>query len=71
MIKNASSNIRRFALIDKLEEAAKEQNDTQMETWCEEQRENIVQSLRPVTKDDIDWLIGITKKRGAPFLQDV
>lgn len=71
VIKNSASNVQRSELVDKLNEVAKDQHDTSVEKWCEEQRDSIARNLKPVNKDQIDWLVEIVKQRGFIFLRDV
>lgn len=69
MLNNATANQRRYELVVNLEDASKDQPEVQ--TWCHEQKELVLRTLKPVSKDEIEWLISVIKTCGATYLCDV
>lgn len=68
LLKAPESNLYRWELLTQL---STEECTNEVQHWCNEQRDIIIQSLAPVKKDDAEsqWLITILKQKGPSFLQ--
>lgn len=70
-VKNDGSNLLRWQLVNRLGEAGLEAGDEEVRTWCSDQQDQILRSLKPVSPQQVDWLISQIKSRGVEFLSDV
>jgi hypothetical protein len=71
VIKNDGSNLLRWQLVHRLEEAGLEAGDEEVRTWCSDHQGKILRSLKSVTPEQVDWLVSQVKSRGIEFLCDV
>ncbi|KAJ6625220.1 hypothetical protein B0H10DRAFT_2004181 [Mycena sp. CBHHK59/15] len=65
------SNQRRQALVTELIQAAQENVDTEVKSWCAEQQEFVLRSLNLASISEVDWLLDLGTVRGADFIRDI
>ncbi|KAK7039307.1 hypothetical protein R3P38DRAFT_473664 [Favolaschia claudopus] len=65
------SNARRQALLARLTQMGKDEQDEQVAAWCKEQVEVTLRSLKKVDAAQIPWLANLGLSRGGEFLRDV
>lgn len=68
-VKHDVANLRRYALVNKMKEVAKEEDNQVLNRWCVQQEGIVLRSLKKVDHDQIEWLITLAKERGGMFLQ--
>lgn len=70
-IQNDGSNLRCHALVQRLLAFAKEEPNEEFVRWCVEQEDAVIQSLKTVNSNQIEWLMEIAKDRGADTFQSM
>ncbi|KAK0455536.1 uncharacterized protein EV420DRAFT_1554158 [Desarmillaria tabescens] len=59
-----------YGLVSGVMQAAITKGDTPAIEGCQEKRDSILSSLKPVDRDEVPWLVEIAKERGIGFFRD-
>ncbi|KAJ7101404.1 hypothetical protein B0H15DRAFT_927201 [Mycena belliarum] len=70
-MKNDISNGRRYALLVRLTQMAREEEDVEVSAWCTAGLETILRFLGKVNAAQVPWLVHMGLSRGVEFLRNV
>lgn len=59
-----------YGLVSGVMQAAVAKGDAPAIEGCQEERDFILSSLKPVDRDEVPWLVGVAKERGVEFFRD-
>ncbi|KAJ7450845.1 hypothetical protein FB451DRAFT_1285301 [Mycena latifolia] len=65
------SNPRRQALVTQFGQAARETADAEVEAWCREQQEQILEFLSRSSVTEVEWLLGLATNHGVDFMNEI
>ncbi|KAJ7664333.1 hypothetical protein DFH06DRAFT_1470738 [Mycena polygramma] len=68
---NDGSNQRRQFLLGNLRDMANKDENEDMKTWCHNQEDIILLSLRPVTTQEVEWRLQASTDHSWEFVRDV
>ncbi|KAJ7187174.1 hypothetical protein C8R46DRAFT_1059080 [Mycena filopes] len=68
---NDESDSRRHALVARLAQMAKDEEDAEVVVWCTDQADRVLRSLKKIDAAQIPWLTDVGLARGGEFLRDV